>query len=50
MNFEGILEKLSQSNFRNRFHLKEKDIKYIDEGELDKIEEHCIDFIHKNCT
>ncbi len=42
-----ILNKLSKSSFRSSFHLKEKDINYIKEKGLDKIKEHCYDFIIK---
>ncbi len=42
-----ILEKLSHSNFRNRFHLKEKEKNYIKEKGLDTIEKHARDFITK---
>ena len=42
-----ILKKLEKSKFRNSFHLKEKDILYIKEKGLDKIEEHAYDFIKK---
>ena len=41
------LYKLSKSKFRSSFHLKEKDIDYIDKHGLKKIEEHCKDFINK---
>lgn len=44
---ENVLYKLSKSKFRNQFHLKEKDIKYIEEKGLDKIREHAYDFINK---
>ena len=47
MNIDIILNKLSKSTFRNRFHLKEKDIKYIDDKGMDVIREHTMDFINK---
>ena len=47
MNIDIILNKLSKSTFRNRFHLKEKDIKYIDDKGIDVIREHTLDFINK---
>ena len=47
MNIDFILDKLSKSTFRNRFHLKEKDIKYIDDKGMDVIREHTYDFINK---
>ena len=33
----NILNALSKSNFRNKFHLKEKEIKYIEEKGIEKI-------------
>ena len=42
-----ILCRLSLSKFRNSFHLKNKDLDYIKEKGLPKIEEHCYDFINK---
>lgn len=42
-----ILNKLSYSKFRSSFHLKKKDIDYIDEKGLDIIKIHAKDFIEK---
>lgn len=42
-----ILNHLSKSKFRNGFHLKEKDKKYIQEKGLEVIEIHAYDFIKK---
>lgn len=42
-----ILDSLSKSTFRNKFHLKEKEINYIREKGIDKIQEHTKDFINK---
>lgn len=42
-----ILENLSKSKFRSSFKLREKDILYIKEKGLNKIEEHAYDFIRK---
>lgn len=42
---EYILYKLSLSKFRNSFHLKKKDLDYIKEKGINKIKEHCYDFI-----
>lgn len=42
-----VLENLSKSTFRNKFHLKEKEINYIREKGIDKIQEHTKDFINK---
>ena len=41
------LESLSKSNFRNSFHLKEKDIAYVNTKGFDVIERHAYDFIKK---
>ena len=46
-NIESILNNLSKSNFRSKFHLKTKDIEYINEKGMDKIKEHAYDFISK---
>lgn len=43
----NILEKLTQSKFRNSFKLKEKDITYINEKGLETIKQHAYDFIRK---
>ena len=42
-----LLYRLSKSKFRSSFHLKEKDIEYVDKKGLDKIKEHAYDFINK---
>ncbi len=47
MNEKDIFERLSKSKFRSSFHLKQRDIDYIREKGLDKIEEHAISFIEK---
>ena len=44
---ENILNSLSKSNFRSKFHLKQKDKEYIKEKGIDKIREHAYDFINK---
>lgn len=44
---DNILISLSKSNFRSKFHLKSKDIEYIKEKGIDKINEHAYDFISK---
>ena len=46
-NIESVLNNLSKSNFRSKFHLKPKDIEYINEKGMDKIREHALDFISK---
>lgn len=43
----NMIEKLSKSRFRNSFHLKEKDKKYVQDKGLEKIESHARDFITK---
>ena len=47
MNYDELLFSLSKSNFRSKFHLKEKDFKYIDEKGIDTIKQHAYDFITK---
>ncbi len=44
---ENILVQLSLSNFRSRFHLKDRDIIYINNKGLDVIRQHAYDFINK---
>lgn len=44
---EMILNNLSKSNFRSKFHLKEKDREYVKEKGIEKIREHAYDFINK---
>ena len=44
---EKILDSLSKSNFRSKFHLKPKDKDYIKEKGIEKIREHAYDFINK---
>ena len=46
-NIDFILYSLSKSKFRNSFHLKQKDIDYVNDKGLDKINEHTYDFINK---
>lgn len=45
---DEALEKLSKSKFRSSFHLKEKDIEYINKVGMDKIKQHAKDFIKKD--
>ena len=47
MNIITSLEKLSKSKFRASFHLKKKDIEYIQEKGWNIIKDHCFDFISK---
>lgn len=42
---DEALEKLSKSKFRSSFHLKEKDIEYINKVGMEKIKQHAKDFI-----
>ena len=42
---EQTLERLGKSSFRAKFHLKDKDIKYIEEKGMETIERHASDFI-----
>ena len=44
---DDALNKLSKSKFRSSFHLKARDIKYIDDKGMDKIRNHAEDFIEK---
>ena len=44
---DDILNRLSKSKFRSKFHLSEKDKLYIDEKGMDTIERHAHDFIEK---
>ena len=43
----NILDRLSKSKFRSSFHLKDKDILYIDDKGINKIREHAYDFAIK---
>lgn len=47
MNNNNILDRLSKSRFRSSFHLKDKDILYIEDKGIDKIKEHAYDFVTK---
>ena len=44
---KNILDRLSKSKFRSSFHLKDKDILYIENKGIDKIREHAYDFVTK---
>ena len=41
------LDSLSKSKFRSSFHLRKKELAYIDKNGIDKIKEHAYDFIRK---
>lgn len=45
-----IFERLSKSKFRSRFHLKDKDKKYIEEKGIDTIKKHAYDFINNRLS
>ena len=45
--FEQLFNRLSHSKFRSSFHLKQKEIAYINEKGLDVIRQHAQDFIAK---
>lgn len=47
---ENTLIRLSKSKFRSSFKLKDKDIEYIKNKGLSKIEEHTYDFITKRLS
>ena len=44
---KNILDRLSKSKFRSSFHLKDKDILYIEDKVIDKIRNHAYDFVTK---
>ena len=44
--YKNILNKLSLSKFRNSFHLKKKDIEYINNKGIDTIKVHAYDLIN----
>ncbi len=44
---QEVINRLSKSKFRSSFHLKEKDIDYINKHSFDVIENHAYDFINK---
>ena len=43
--FSDLFQRLARSNFRSRFHLKEKDRQYIQEKGMDTIRSHARDFV-----
>lgn len=45
---DDILSRLSKSKFRNSFHLKSKDIEYLNKKGIDVIRNHAYDFLNKN--
>ena len=45
--YKQLFERLDNSKFRSSFHLKQKDIDYINEKGVDTIRQHAKDFIAK---
>ncbi len=45
--FEEVFKKLAKSDFRSKFKLREKELKYIEEKGLEVIRSHAYDFISK---
>ena len=45
--YKQLFERLDNSKFRSSFHLKQKDIDYINEKGLERIRQHAEDFISK---
>ena len=45
--YRQLFERLDNSKFRRSFHLKQKDIDYINEKGLDTIRQHAKDFLAK---
>ena len=45
--YRQLFERLDNSKFRSSFHLKQKDIDYINQKGLDTIRQHAEDFIAK---
>lgn len=45
--YKQLFERLANSKFRSSFHLKQKDIDYINEKGMDTIRQHAKDFIAK---
>ena len=43
----ALFERLSKSDFRSRFHLRQQDISYIDSKGLPEIRKHAADFVSK---
>ena len=49
-NLDYLFERLSKSNFRSRFHLKDKDKEYIKEKGIDEVMDHAYQFIDKRLS
>lgn len=47
--YSQLFEQIDKSKFRSSFHLKQKDIDYINSKGLDKIEEHATDTCCREC-
>lgn len=48
--YKQLFKKLANSKFRCSFHLKQKDIDYINEKGMDTIRQHAKDFIAKRAA
>ena len=48
--YEEILDRLSKSDFRRKFRLRDADIEYINKKGLDVIQSHARDFITKRIS
>ena len=44
---KDLFERLGQSDFRSRFHLKETDLEYVAEKGMDTVRSHAVDFVEK---
>lgn len=49
-NIKVLLYNLSQSKFRNSFHLSEKDVQYINQKGMKTIQNHAMDLIQKRLS
>lgn len=49
-NLDYLFERLSKSNFRSRFHLKDKDKEYVKEKGIDEVMDHAYQFIDKRLS
>ena len=45
--YQDLFARLARSNFRSRFHLKAKDLQYIQDKGLDTIRSHACDFVRQ---
>lgn len=49
-NLDYLFDRLSKSNFRSRFHLKDKDKEYVREKGIDEVIDHAYQFIDKRLS